>query len=190
MSIVDLVRSRRSVRQFRPDPVPAAAIRRIIAAGRLAPSGANRQPWRFVVVDDPTIKRTIRDECEAAERRFHSRAPRELVEWMNARGITAAKPFLVDAPYLICVFYDAHELYPIHSTWLAIGFMLLQITEEGLGTVTYTPAGVDLNRILAVPPQFKPTVILPIGYPAVDRESPARRPVAEIAFRNRFGDPI
>ncbi len=109
---------------------------------------------------------------------------------MNARGITAAKPFLVDAPYLICVFYDAHELYPIHSTWLAIGFMLLQITEEGLGTVTYTPAGVDLNRILAVPPQFKPTVILPIGYPAVDRESPARRPVAEIAFRNRFGDQI
>ena len=190
MSIVDLARSRRSVRQFRPDPVPVEAIRRIIDVGRLAPSGANRQPWRFVVVDDPAIKRTIRNECEAAERRFHSRAPRELLEWMNARGITVTKPFLVDAPYLICVFYDTHELYPLHSTWLAVGFMLLQIAEEGLGTVTYTPAGVNLNRILGVPPQFKPTVILPIGYPAADGESLARRPIAEIAFRNRFGNQI
>ena len=191
MSVRDLARSRRSVRRFRTGPVPDAAIQRIVDAGRLAPSGANRQPWRFVVVDDPQLKREIRAECERAERAYHAHAPQELAEWMAARGITPEKPFLEEAPYLICVFYDSHQpSYPIQSTWLAVGFMLLQIAEDGLGTVTYTPAGVDLNRILDVPPEFRLAVILPIGRAADEPAPPPRRPLTEIAFRNRFGSPL
>ncbi len=190
MSVLDLARSRRSVRRFRTGPVPDAAIRRIVAAGRLAPSGANRQPWRFVVVDDPETKRAIRQECERAERAFHASAPSDLVEWMQKRGITPEKPFLEEAPYLICVFHDPHQPYPIPSAWLAVGFMLLQVAEEGLGTVTYTPAGADLNRILHVPPELGLTAILPIGVPADDPAPPPRRPLDETAFRNRFGIPL
>ncbi len=190
MNVRDLARSRRTVRRFRTGPVSDNAIRRIIDAGRLAPSGANRQPWRFVVVDDPETKRTIREACERAELKFHARAPRDLAEWMAARGITPEKPFLEEAPYLICVFYDAHQPYPVPSTWIAVGFMLLQIAEEGLGTVTYTPAGADLNRILDVPPGFKLAVLLPIGRPADEPVPPPRRSIEEIAFRNRFGAPL
>jgi len=190
MNLRDLARSRRSVRRFRTGPVSDDAIRRIIDAGRLAPSGANRQPWRFVVVDDPETKRAIRGECERVERAFHARAPRALAEWMASRRITLDKPFLEQAPYLICVFYDAHQPYPVPSTWIAVGFMLLQIAEEGLGTVTYTPAGADLNRILEVPPEFKLAAILPIGQPADEPASPPRRSIEEIAFRNRFGVPL
>lgn len=190
MNVRDLARSRRSVRRFRTGPVSDDAISRIIDAGRLAPSGANRQPWRFVVVDDPETKRTIRQACERVEREFHARAPRDLAEWMASCGITQEKPFLEEAPYLICVFYDAHQPYPVHSTWIAVAFMLLQIAEEGLGTVTYTPTGADLNRILAVPPEFKLAVVLPIGHPANELPPPPRRSIEEIAFRNRFGVPL
>ncbi len=190
MSPLPLIRSRASVRRFQPDPVSQQVILRILEAGRLAPSGANCQPWRFVVVDDSETKHAIREACERTERRFHARAPQELVAFMNDRGITPEKPFLEEAPYLICVFYDAHALYPIQSTWIAIGFMLLAIADAGLGTVTYTPAGVGLNRILHVPPEFKLTVILPIGYPAEKTSSPPRRPLSEIAFQNRFGNPV
>ncbi len=190
MNVRDLARARRSVRRFRAGLVPEDAIRRIIDAGRLAPSGATRQPWRFVVVDDPKTKRAIRVACEQGEREFHARAPRALAEWMATRGITPDKPFLEEAPYLICVFYDAHQPYPVHSTWIAVGFMLLQIVEEGLGTVTYTPTGADLNRILKVPPKFKLAAILPIGHSADEPASPPRRPIKEIGFRNRFGDPF
>ncbi len=188
-ALLRLIRGRRSVRRFKSDPVPREAITRILEAGRHAPSGANRQPWRYVVVDDPATKKAIRAECERIEARFHWRAPVDLASWMKARGITPQKPFLEDAPYLIVVFYGTREPHAVPSVWSSIAFMLLQVEEEGLGTLTYTPTGARLNTILSVPAQLQLTAILPISIPA-DRKRQERRPLSQTAFLNRFGNPF
>jgi len=169
--------------------VPREAITRILEAGRHAPSGANRQPWRYVVIDDPATKKAIRTECERIEARFHRRAPVDLASWMKAREITPQKPFLEDAPYLIVVFYRTREPYAVPSVWSSIAFMLLQVEEEGLGTLTYTPTGARLNTILSVPAQFQLAAILPIGIPA-DHQRQERRPLSRTAFLNQFGIPF
>ena len=188
-ALLRLIRGRGSVRRFKSDPVPRAAINRILEAGRLAPSGANRQPWRYIVIDDPAVKQAIRAECERIEVRFHRHAPVEFVSWMKARGITPQKPFLEETPYLIVIFYKMREPYAVPSIWVSIGFMLLQVEEEGLGTLTYTPAGTRLNTILSVPAQFQLAAILPIGIPA-DRQRQERRPLSQSAFLNRFSNPF
>lgn len=188
-ALLRLIRGRRSVRRFENDPVPRQAIARILEAGRHAPSGANRQPWRYVVVDDPATKKAIQTECERVEARFHRNAPVDLASWMKARGITPQKPFLEDAPYLIVVFYRMREPYAVPSIWSSIAFMLLQVEEEGLGALTYTPTGARLNAILSVPAQFQLAAILPIGIPA-DHQRQDRRPLSETAFLNQFGNPF
>ncbi len=188
-ALLRLIRERRSVRHVESSPVPCEAITRILEAGRLAPSGANRQPGRYIVIDDPAVKQAIRTECERIEARFHRHAPVELVSWMKARGITPQKPFLEDAPYLVVIFYKMREPYAMPSIWVSIGFMLLQVEEEGLGTLTYTPAGARLNTILSVPAQFQLAAILPIGIPA-DRQRQVRRPLSQSAFLNRFSNPF
>ncbi len=188
-ALLHLIRGRRSVRHFESSPVPRAAIARILEAGRLAPSGADRQPWRYIVIDDPVVKQAIRTECERIEARFHRHAPVELVSWMKARGITPQKPFLEETPYLIVIFYKKREPYAVPSIWVSIGFMLLQVEEEGLGTLIYTPAGARLNTILSVPAQFQLAAILPIGIPA-DRQRQERRPPSQTAFWNQFSNPF
>lgn len=188
-ALLRLIRGRRSVRRFKSEPVPREAITRILEAGRRAPSGANRQPWRYIVIDDPAVKQAIRTECERIEARFHRHAPADLASWMKARGITPQKPFLEEAPYLIVIFYKMRELYAVPSIWVSIAFMLLQVEEEGLGTLTYTPTGARLNAILSVPAQFQLATILPIGTPA-DHQRQNRRALSETAFTNQFGRPF
>ena len=187
--LLGLIRGRRSVRHFDNSPVKHQAIIRILEAGRLAPSGSNRQPWRYIVVEDPALKQAIRTECERIEARFHQRAPAELASWMNAHGITAQKPFLEEAPYLIVAYYRRREPYAVPSIWVSIAFMLLQVEQEGLGTLTYTPVGARLNTLLCVPASFQLTAILPIGVPA-DYRHQDRLALSEIANANRFGEPF
>jgi len=109
MNVLELASSRSSVRRFKRDPVPLSDIRYILDVARRAPSGANRQPWRFLVVRDDEIKQIIRRECEAVEREFHKRADPSLKKWLEARGITWEKPFLTEAPFLILVFGKAGD---------------------------------------------------------------------------------
>jgi len=109
MNVLELASSRSSVRRFKRGPVPLSDIRCILDVARRAPSGANRQPWRFLVVRDDEIKQIIRRECEAVEREFHKRADPSLKKWLEARGITWEKPFLTEAPFLILVFGRAGE---------------------------------------------------------------------------------
>jgi nitroreductase len=186
-ALLRLIRDRRSVRRFEGSPVPREAIARILEAGRHAPSGANRQPWRYVVVDDPATKKEVRTECERVEARFHWHASIDMASWMKARGITPQKPFLEEAPYLIVIFYKTGEPYGVPSVWVSIAFMLLQVEEEGLGTLTYTPTGARLNTILSVPAEFQLAAILPIGVPA-DHQRQDRRSLSQTAFLNQFGN--
>lgn len=106
--VLHTIRDRRSTREYLDQPVSKEAIRRIVEAGRLAPSGANRQPWHFVVIDDPKVKHNMRSICEDAETRYYENADEELKAWFAAHSITPHKPFLERAPVLIGVFFDPH----------------------------------------------------------------------------------
>ncbi len=172
----DLLVRRRSIRKFTKDPVPREALDRILEAGRWAPSGANRQPWLFVVVDDPEAKFEIRRHAELADKKWHARAPAWLKAFFDHYEITPTKEFLVDVPYLIVVFGERGFPYWRESAWLAIGNMVVAATAEGLGTLTYTPGTTGyLNRILQVEDRYVPLCILPIGR-AAEAPAPEERP--------------
>ena len=191
----DEIKRRRSVRDFAADAVPQALIAQCIAAAGCAPSGANQQPWRFVAVANPAIKKTIREAAEAEEREFYNR--RVTDEWRAALaplGTDAEKPFLETAPWLIAVFYEAYGLdaegkkekryYPIDSVGIATGFLIAALHKAGLATLTHTPSPMAfLNQILGRPDNERPFVLLVVGYPAEGATVPAitRKTLDEIA---------
>lgn len=191
--------TRRSVRSFAPDPVPRALIDLAIRTAGTAPSGAHQQPWTFVVVDDPALKRVIRDGAEAEEREFYQhRAPPEWLEALAPLGTDWRKPFLETAPYLIVVFRHAWHpgpdgtkrktYYSTESVGIATGLLLAALHTMGLATLTHTPSPMEfLNRILARPEWERPFVLLPVGYPAADATVPdlARKSLEEIRVWNR-----
>ena len=184
--VLPSVLSRQSARDFRPEPVPADALQRILEAGRHAPSGANQQPWHFVVIRDPKAKQRVRHACESVEAKLHHSPPELLGGWMNEHGITSSKAFLESAPVLIAVFFDPTVPYPIPSTWLAIGFMLLQIEDEGFSSLPYTPSGAALHAILGVPETLGLAAVLPIGK-GVFSDRKSRKPLSEIASAETYG---
>ena len=189
LKVLRAIRDRRSARVFLDMPVDAAAIKRILEAGHLAASGANRQPWRFVVVDDPTIKSNLRSICEEAETRYYANADEELRTWFASHSISPSKPFLERAPVLIAVFFDPHAPYAIPSVWIAIAHMLLQTTEEGLYSLAYTPSGAKLGPELGVPSEYRVAALLPIGHANRPVHQP-RLPLSQVASLNRYGVPF
>lgn len=187
--ILACIQDRQSARAFSPEPVSHAAVARILEAGRHAPSGANQQPWHFVVITDPVLKREIRRACEHAEARLHDSPPELLGQWMKEHTITEEKPFLESAPVLISTFFDPAAPYAIPSVWLAIGFMLLQAHSEGLSSLPYTPAGAELNTLLSVPKPLRLAALLPVGKGLVEGRQP-RKPLTEISSLHSFGTPF
>ncbi len=186
MEFYEVVRRRRTTRRFTTDLVPRALVERILDAGRQAPSGANRQPWLFVVVTDPAAKAEIRKHAEAADRKWHARAPEWLRAFFHAQEIMPVKPFLTDAPYLVVVFGEKGNPYWRESAWIAIAQMSLAATAEGCPTLTYTPGQTGyLNHILGVGARYVPLVILPIGHPA-ELPDPASRPKRPLSEVSRF----
>jgi nitroreductase len=188
--------SRRSVREFASDPVPLDVLDECIRAAGSAPSGANRQPWTFVVVTDPATKRAIREGAEAEEREFYEH--RITDEWRAALapfGTTWHKPFLETAPALIAVFRHAYDLeegqkktnyYTVESVGIAVGFLIAALHHAGLATLTHTPSPMAfLGEILGRPVNEKAFVLLPVGYPAADCRVPAlpRKTLDEIRER-------
>ncbi len=185
-SLLELLRRRRSIRKFTSEPVAREALDRILEAGRWAPSGANRQPWLFLVVEDAQAKAEIRKHAEAADARWHAKAPAWLKSFFEHYEITATKEFLTQAPYLVCVFGERGNPYWRESAWLAIGQMLAAATAEVLGTLTYTPGQTSyLNRILGVAERFVPLAILPIGH-AAETPTAESRPRKSIDHVVRF----
>lgn len=187
--ILDAIRRRQSARSFSSAPVSNAAIRRILDAAQCAPSGANRQPWHLLVVEDANVKRDIRKLCEDAEHRHHERAKGDIRDWYAANAITAEKPFLEQAPVLIATFFDPRAPYAIPSIWIAIAHMLLQATQEGLYALPYTPSGARLAPLLGVPDPYRIAAVLPIGEADPPVRQP-RRPLSAVASLNRFGSPF
>ncbi|BCB76415.1 nitroreductase family protein [Phytohabitans flavus] len=184
---------RRSVRDFSPDPVPDAVIDAAIRAAASAPSGANVQPWRFVVVSSPERKRRLREAAEAEEREFYDR--RATAEWLDAIapiGTDWRKPFLETAPLVIVVF-EVHQgphspkpYYVKESVGIAVGLLLAALHHAGLATLTHTPSPMRfLNEVCERPPEERPNLVIPVGYPADDARVPdlRRKPLAEVMLR-------
>lgn len=182
--------TRRSIRQFSSRPVPDRLITTAIATACTAPSGANLQPWRFVVVSDPERRRALRLAAEEEERAFYNR--RASAEWLEALqplGTDWRKPYLEVAPVVIAVF-EVHRgpdtpkpYYAKESVAIAVGLLLAALHHAGLATLTHTPSPMRfLNRLLDRPAEERPHMLIPVGYPAADASVPdlARKPVDEV----------
>ena len=185
----DLLRRRRSVRDFSPEPVSLDLVDAAIEAAASAPSGANRQPWRFVVVRDPEVKRRIREAAEKEEREFYER--RATAAWLDdlaPLGTDWRKPFLETAPFLVVVFaldWEEEALpdgsrrrrksyYTQESVGIAVGMLLAALHAAGLATLTHTPSPMGfLARVLGRPRNERPFVLIPVGYPAPDALVPS-----------------
>jgi len=175
---LDALRTRRSVRDFSDRSVPRDIIETCILAAGTAPSGANRQPWRFVAVGDPKVKRRIRERAEAEERAFYSgRAPAEWLLALEHLGTDEHKPYLERAPWLIVVFGESYAVgcggarlknyYVSESVGIATGFLIAALHTAGLATLTHTPSPMRfLNDVLDRPLNERPFLILVVGYPA------------------------
>ncbi|KAA3612416.1 MAG: nitroreductase family protein [Planctomycetota bacterium] len=182
---------RRSVRAFSDRPVSRETIEKLILTAGSAPSGANKQGWRFVAVSDPVMKRKIRLAAEQEEREFYGgRASQEWLQDLEPFETNPEKPFLETAPWLIVVFYqqkteDGKKVYyPLESVGLASGFLLAAIHQAGLASLTHTPSPMKfLAQILGRPENERPFLLIPLGYPAADCEVPdiAKKSLDEIA---------
>lgn len=179
---------RRSVREFSSDPVPRELIEIAIRSASTAPSGAHRQPWRFVVVGDPAVKREIRIAAEEEEKESYlgGRMPPEWLEALAPLGTSWEKPFLETVPWLVVVFEELYQLspdgtkrksyYPKESVGIACGFFIAALHHMGLATLTHTPSPMAfLSRILGRPANEKPFILFPVGYPAAGAEVPDLR---------------
>ena len=190
----DELATRRTIRDFAPDPIPDGVLESCLAAAHTAPSGANLQPWHFAIITSPEMKRRIREAAEAEEREFYdSRAPDDWLEALQPFGTTWRKPFLETAPALIAIFQKnrltfpdgrtARTYYPKESTGIAAGFLIAALHHAGLATLTHTPSPMAfLNDALHRPATEKPFLLLVAGYPAPDCQVPdiTKRPLQEV----------
>jgi len=190
----DLCR-RRSVRHFSPDAVPRELIELAIETASTAPSGAHRQPWRFVAVSDAAIKRRIREAAEAEEREsYENRMSDEWLAALAPLGTDWHKPYLETVPWIVVVFEETYGVGPVgeriknfyvkESVGIACGLFIVALQRMGLATLTHTPSPMGfLSQILGRPENERPYILLPIGYPAADARVPnlRRKLLSEIA---------
>jgi len=184
---------RRTVRSFSTKPVPIEIIEWAVRAAGTAPSGANKQPWRFVVVGNPEVKQKIRAAAEIEEHEFYTR--RATPEWLAdlaPLGTDTNKPFLEEAPWLIVVFKmmktddDQGVYYVNESVGIAVGLLLAALHHAGLATLTHTPSPMRfLSKVLDRPEHERPFLLIPVGYPAQGCTVPdiTRKPLDEIMVR-------
>jgi iodotyrosine deiodinase len=193
------MRTRRTVRAFSEEPVPRSLIEEAVRVAGSAPSGANLQPWHFVIIEDREAKRRIREAAEKEEEEnYRRRFPPEWLELLSELGTDAVKPYLEHAPYLIAVFKldygllrraDGSETkikhyYVNESVGLAAGFLIAALHLAGLATLTHTPSPMGfLNEILGLPKNMKPVLLIPVGYPAPGATVPdlVKKPLEEIS---------
>ena len=188
---------RRSVRYFSSEPVPEELIVNAVRAAASAPSGANQQPWTFVVVRDPLVKAAIRAAAEEEERAFYQTGPAEWLAALAPLGTDAVKTHLTDAPYLIVVFAqqfgvragaDADKVkhyYVRESVGIAAGMLLASLTLAGLATLTHTPSPMGfLAEVLGRPASARAELVIPVGYPAegatVPRHALVKKPIEQV----------
>ncbi len=174
----DLMNRRRSVRDFSTEAPARECVELAIKTAASAPSGAHHQPWRFVLIDDPDLKKAIREAAEEEEREnYDNRFPPEWLQALAPLGTTGDKPFLEDAPYLVVVFKESYGVseesdkitnyYVNESVGIACGMFIAALHTMGLVTLTHTPSPMSfLSELLNRPPNEKPYILFPVGYPA------------------------
>ena len=191
----DELSRRRTIRDFSDREVPVEIIENAIRAAGTAPNGANLQPWHFVVVSHPEIKKKIRAEAEKAEKEFYEeKAPQEWLDVLEPLGTDENKPFLETAPYLIVIFSKNYEIdedgnrvknyYVKESVGIATGMLITALHHSGLATLTHTPNPMKfLNEVLERPANERAYLILVTGYPSDDAKVPdiEKKPLKEIA---------
>jgi len=187
---------RRSVRDFSAEPVPRELIETAIRTASTAPSGAHRQPWRFVVIGDPELKHRIRVAAEAEERKsYEQRMPEEWLRALAPLGVDWHKPFLEIVPWIVVVFEELYgfnqdggkrkNYYVRESVGIACGIFITALHHMGLATLTHTPSPMGfLREILGRPKNEKPYILFPVGYPAPGAEVPdlRRKSLAEVSI--------
>jgi iodotyrosine deiodinase len=189
------MRERRTTRHFSSDAVPRELIESAIRTAGTAPSGAHLQPWTFVAVSDPELKRRLRTAAEAEERRFyHELAPPEWLEALAPLGTDEHKPHLTDAPWVVVLFRQVYGMgpdgakrtyyYTQESCGIAAGFFIAAIHTMGLVTLTHTPSPMGfLGELLERPANERAMLVMPVGYPTADAKVPnlERKRLGEIA---------
>jgi nitroreductase len=190
-----LMLRRRSVREFSDEPVPRQLLEDALRVAGSAPSGANQQPWSFVLVSDPEVKARIREAAEHEEKLLYTeRASREYLEVLEPIGTDWSKPHLTDAPHLIAVFEqpwgfdengEKHKHYFVReSVGIATGFLLAALHNAGLATLTHSPSPMGfVKEILQRPENERPFLLIPVGYPAPGATTPTltKKSLSEIA---------
>jgi len=192
----EFIKKRRTVREYSNKPVPKEVLETCLLTAGTAPNGANLQPWHFVVVQSPEIKKKIREEAEKEEYAFYKggKAPQEWLDALEHLGTDEFKPFLETAPTLIAIFaksYDVNHLgektknyYVSESVGIATGMLITALHNAGLSTLTHTPSPMKfLNDILERPSNERPMILLVVGYPKEDVTVPniTKKPLNEIA---------
>jgi len=184
---------RRTVRQFSERPIPDGVLEDCLRAAATAPSGANIQPWHFVVVRNPALKHQIREAAEREEREFYATAPAEWLEALVPLGTDEVKAYLDAAPALIAIFGERYGIRPDgsrvthyyvqESVGIAMGMLIAALHHAGLVTLTHTPSPMGfLNELLERPAREKAMLLLVVGFPADDARVPdiGRKPLSEV----------
>lgn len=193
-SLLHQIQQRRSVRDFSSQNVPIEVIKNCIKTAASAPSGANKQPWHFSLVQDKKIKKEIRVAAESEEKQFYEhRASKEWLEDLNQFGTDWKKPFLETAPFLIIIFSQVFEknadgenrknYYVNESVGIAAGFLLAALHNAGLATLTHTPSPMNfLAKILKRPDNERAFLLIPVGYPSKNAKVPiiSKKPFSKI----------
>jgi nitroreductase len=176
-NLLEQLKKRRTVRSFDNKNIPGKVIENCIAIAGTAPSGANMQPWTFVLIKDPKIKMKLREKAEEIEKEFYTK--KISGEWkkrLKPLKTNPKKEFLTQTPYLICIFVQNYGVdnkgnklkhyYPVESVGIATGFLISTLHHLGISSLTYTPAPMTfLNKLLHRPKNEKPFIILAVGYP-------------------------
>lgn len=160
-----LLRARRSRRFFKRDAIEPQKVERALMAAMRAPSGANAQPWEYVLIENGPIREQVGVHCERADQQFHQRAPAWLKEFLKHHEITPVKEFMQNAPLLVAVFGQRDMPFWLQSVWLSVANFITALETEGIHSLTYTPSLTkDFNKLLGVDESWSCQALLPIGY--------------------------
>ncbi len=189
MKTLDLATRRKTARKFKTTQVKEEDIKYILETARQAPSGSNRQPWRFITIQTPEMKRKVRKSAESGEKKFYENLRSERKVWYNEKGLSSSKPNLTEAPVLVVVAGDTSAPNYKPSLWVSITYMMLAIEERGLATVTYTPSDpVLVSDILGVPDGYMVEAILPIGYSNDSKQKESRYELTDLVYHEQWGN--
>jgi len=189
--LLELSKNRKSTRKFSRKEVDMEDVLYSLDVARFSPSGANEQPWRFIIIDNEGIKKRIRDASERGEKILYDNVKGEFKDWLLSHGLSHHKPFLEEAPILIAILMKNSAQYARESLWVAVGHILLALEERGLNTLVYTPSNTGFpQNELNVPDGFKLEAILPIGYSEDDVKKTSKLRLKDLVFRNEWGYPF